>query len=488
MRIAVLSTLASGGAANAAWRLTRSLADFGHECSFFILEGSGNPLHIPLQDNDDAFWCSALFKRWYALTTPELRAANAMDFFSDALTAQLIFPLPEAVREAEVIHLHWVAGMVFSPALLQAMSGKKIVWTLHDANAFTGGCHYTGTCQKFRAHCRNCPLLKKSGPDDVSTRSFHMKGHLYPLLNPSLVTPSAWLAEEAKNSALLGNYPATIIPNPLDMETFRPPQHRPDVRRKLNLPEDAFVILTGCESLDNPRKNAKALFDALTLLGTQFPDIPVAVLSYGYGHPPELAFPVRHLGYVGDETIMAELYGAADLFIHTSLQENLALTLCEAQACGTPTLCFSVGGCPETMLPGKTGFLVAETTSQALAEKIRAIISECDKLDDMRDAARVFALERFNPATVAAAYTKVFEKAEAAPGLKTSDLLFTGLLQNQIASLAFSLHDAYVEQARQHDSLRQQHDALQQQLNALRWNLRHPFHWFFRKLRARRLL
>jgi glycosyltransferase involved in cell wall biosynthesis len=373
--------------------------------------------------------------------------------------------------------------MVFSPALLHALAGKKVIWTLHDENAFTGGCHYAGSCRSFQARCYNCPLLKRSGPDDASARCFRLKEQLYPLLNPSLVTPSAWLAEKVKASTLLGNYSVSAIPNPLNMEDFQPPQDRRALREKLGLPEDAFVILSGCEDLGNARKNIKALFEALALLSGRSPDVPVVIMLYGNGQPPDLAFPVHHFGYVADQAAMAELCGAADLFVHTALQDNLPLTLCEAQAYGTPTLSFAVGGCPETMLPGKTGFLVAETSARALAEKLREIIAARGNLAGMRTAARAFAEERFDPHAVAAAYTEVFEKTQAAPGLKSSEPLFAELVQNQIASLASFLHDANQEQTTQHEALRQQHEALHQELNALRWNLRHPFRWFFRKLR-----
>ncbi|MCL2669180.1 MAG: glycosyltransferase, partial [Syntrophaceae bacterium] len=432
--IAVLSTLASGGAATAAWRITCALTDAGHESSFFVLESSGNPLHIPLLDNDDAFWRPALFRRWGALTSPEAQVTNAIELFSDTVTAlHTSLPLPKAIREAEIIYLHWVAGMLFSPALLQAVAGKKVVWTLHDTNAFTGGCHYAGACRSFLSQCRDCPLLKKPGPDDASARGFYLKEQIYPLLAPFLITPSTWLAEEVKASVLLGKYPVAVIPYPLDMEVFRPPQDRMALRRKLGLSEDAFVILSGSEHLDNPRKNAKALFEALALLSEQTPALPVVVMTYGCGQPLELAFPIRHFGYVVDEAVIAELYGAADLFVHTARHDNLPLSLCEAQACGTPTLCFAVGGCPETMLPEKTGFLAAEASSQSLAEKLRVIIANRDRLDDMRDATRAFAEKRFDSRTAAAAYTEVFKKAAVAPGLAINTPLFADLLQNQIA-------------------------------------------------------
>ena len=438
MRIAVLSTLASGGAAIAAWRITRALSDFGHQCSFFVLTGANNPLQIPLMGNDTALRLPALFQRWNNLTTPESRAVHAVELFSDTLVAlNFPFSLPEAIYEAEVIHLHWVVGMLFSPVLLQAINGKKIVWTLHDENPFTGGCHYTGGCRAFESQCRDCPLLKKAGAGDVSDRCFQLKKQLYPLINPSLVSPSVSLAEKTKTSSLLGNYPMSVIMHPLDIKNFQPPQNRMVLRKKLGLPEDAFIIMSGCENLDNPRKNTKVLFEVLSYLSDKSPDLPVVVMTYGYGQPPKITFPAYHFGYIENEVHMIELYGVADLFVHTAVQEVLGLTLCEAQACGTTTLCFNVGGCPETILPEKTGFLVAETNSQALAEKLSEIIASRDALADMRIAARAFAEERFNPHTIAAAYTAVFEKAQIAPGLELNTPLYAELMQNQIVSRDF---------------------------------------------------
>ena len=486
MRIAIITTLASGGATNGALRITRALIDYGHVCSFFILEPSGNSFFIPLLDNDDSFWIPALFKRWSALTTPEILTAAATDLFSDNTTVPNIPSfIHEDIINADIILFRWVAGIIFSPSLLSAISGKNIVWVLPDTYAFTGGCHYTGDCCSFQTECRNCYLLNKPGYNDASAKCFHLKEQIYPLLNPTFITPSTWLADKAKNSTLLKTYPITTIPHPLDITTFKPPQNRSDLRKKLDLPDDVFIIMSGCEHLDNQRKNIKMFYEALTILYEQSPELPIIIMLYGHGQSPELAFPVQHFGYIENETRMAELYGAADLFIHTALQEAFGLTLCEAQACGTPTLCFAVGGCPETMIPGETGFVVAETTSQALAEKLRSIIDDRDSLCSMRQASRAFAEKRFNPHTIAATYTKIFQKTLVAPGLKINNPLYAELTQNQIASLASFLYGTEQEQnllKQKHNSLIKEHNALREEFNILRWNLQHPLRWFFGNL------
>jgi glycosyltransferase involved in cell wall biosynthesis len=439
MKIAVFSSLAFGGAATAAMRLTKALIDYGHECSFFTLESSGNTLHITLQDN---FWLSSLFKHWSSLTKPEAMAVNTAEFFSDTVIAFNVFPsLPKAIHDADVIHLHWVSGMLFSPFLLSIMTNKKIIWTLHDENAYTGGCHFSGKCIKFQSKCEDCHLLKNNNKYDISFKSFDLKEKFYHYLNPNIVTPSAWLEERVKKSTLLKNYTVTTIPNPLDTNLYQPIQNKLALRKKLKLPKNTFLILTGCEYINNTRKNTIALFEALNLLANKYSNIPISVITYGHNQPPKSILPVYHFGYITDENKLIELYNVADLFVHTALQDNLATTLCEAQACGTPTLCFDVGGCSETMLSEKTGFLVTETTSQVLSEKIYSIFKNNNSLENMREEARSFAEKRFNRHTIAASYTELFEKAQPSQGIKTTDSFFIDLIQNQISSLATTFHE-----------------------------------------------
>jgi hypothetical protein len=56
------------------------------------------------------------------------------------------------VRDAEVFHLHWVNFGFLSVKSLTQLSklNRPFVWTLHDMWAFTGGCHYSGTCESYQ--------------------------------------------------------------------------------------------------------------------------------------------------------------------------------------------------------------------------------------------------------------------------------------------------------------------------------------------------
>ncbi len=70
------------------------------------------------------------------------------------------------VKAADVIHLHWVNHSFLDPKHLAELAklNKPIVWTFHDSNTFTGGCHVRYTCDHFLRQCGHCPLLKSPTP------------------------------------------------------------------------------------------------------------------------------------------------------------------------------------------------------------------------------------------------------------------------------------------------------------------------------------
>lgn len=449
MRIAVISTLSRGGAATAAFRTTSALQKAGHSCTFFSLEkdslNNSAGLNGLTDSYDSSFAYQHLFAHWSGLMSPEASLAGCCELFSDQLTGlHMSAPVPDAIHQAEVIHLHWLAGMIFSPALLHAMRDKKIVWTLHDANAFTGGCHYHVSCKKFGQSCGQCPLLLDSGPADASSRCFALKQEVYSLLTPHIVCPSRWLADTAKSSKLLGNYPVHSIPHCLDTATFKPVD-KSHARQALDVSEQRFVLLIGADHIANPRKNCATFFDALHILAARLPDAPIEIVTYGKGVLPQLPYPVRHLGYIADTDTLVAAYSAADIYVHTALLDNLPNTLCEAQCCGTPVLSFNTGGCCETFIPGKTGFLVQDTTPDSLAVALEEIFAKRDALPAMGQQARLFAVEHFSEQKIADAYAAVYELAQPATGLDMASPLGQSLVQNQILSLAAHLH--YVKNA-----------------------------------------
>jgi len=161
MRIALISTTdCEGGAARAARRLHRALraAGAGVESSFLVgRKTSADPGVVeasPPGISGAPFW--PLLQEYLIDIN---RAGPWNTHFSLGLPGTDLDRHP-AVREADIIHLHWISGFLSAADIARLLAlGKPVVWTMHDERAFTGGCHYTFECGGFASGCETCPQL-----------------------------------------------------------------------------------------------------------------------------------------------------------------------------------------------------------------------------------------------------------------------------------------------------------------------------------------
>jgi glycosyltransferase involved in cell wall biosynthesis len=102
--------------------------------------------------------------------------------------------------------------------------------------------------------------------------------------------------------------------------------------------------------------------------------------------------------FLADPAALADCYRAADVFIHTARAEAFGKTVTEAMACGTPVVASAVGGIPEQLLDGRTGFLAPPGDGRALAEAALRLLRDAGLRADLgaqaaRQGAR-FSLEQ----------------------------------------------------------------------------------------------
>src|SRR5690606_1458727 len=78
----------------------------------------------------------------------------------------VFFDLHEQVADFDVLHLHWVNGLVDNRFF--RMTDQPIIWTLHDMTPFTGGCTYDRNCGRFTIGCGACPQFASTDPNDIT--------------------------------------------------------------------------------------------------------------------------------------------------------------------------------------------------------------------------------------------------------------------------------------------------------------------------------
>ncbi len=320
------------------------------------------------------------------------------------------------IQEADVIHIHWINHGFLSPKFLAELDelDKPIVWTFHDSNAFTGGCHVRYSCENFHRQCGNCPLLKISGPKDISHQTWKRKQKAYSKVNFHIVAPSNWMANSVKESSLLGIRPISVIPNTIDLDVFRP-YVKAEAKKILKIAAEKFVILSGfMPSKNDKHKGTSFLIAALFEFSrrTGIPNEQIELVIFGnkdVKNLPKFPFKTTFLGTIDKDEHLAKCYAAADAFVTASLEDNLPNTVMESLACATPVIAFTTGGIPDMVKHLENGYLAEYKSATDLANGLEWLFHHQQKEEVQKEARRII-LSTFAPTVVAEQHLTLYFK------------------------------------------------------------------------------
>ncbi|MGL5943241.1 MAG: glycosyltransferase family 4 protein [Waterburya sp.] len=310
----------------------------------------------------------------------------------------------------DIINLQWVCGG-FVPIEALAKFKRPIVWTLHDMWAFTGGCHYSGECDRYQQSCGSCPQLGSHRAWDLSRWNWQRKVKAWQNLNMTIVTPSNWLAKCAKNSSLFKNLPVKVIGYGINPQIYQP--HPTQLARKiLNLPQDKKIILFGAlNSTQDQRKGFPLLLSALKNLQQLESPEQIELVIFGASapvNPVDFGFKTHYVGKFNDDISLSLLYAAADVFVAPSLQDNLPNTVLESIFCGIPCVAFNIGGMPDMIEHQKNGYLAQAFVPEDLAQGIHWVLGDANRYQQLADNSRAKAIAEFNLEQQTQQYLRVF--------------------------------------------------------------------------------
>jgi glycosyltransferase involved in cell wall biosynthesis len=316
---------------------------------------------------------------------------HAIDSANVAMARELA-RVVERVQPA-VVHTHNLTG--FSPLVWRSLSQRRvpIVHTVHD--------HYL-LCARSTMFFRgqNCASRHLFCAPYSAARLRH-SSKVAAVVGVSRFILDRHLAHGAFPNASIRR----VIPNP--MFAAPPPAPRRDTDGVLRLgylgrleaAKGIEVLLSATQSL--PRSGW-----SIDVAGVGQPDYERELRARFAG--PN----VRFLDHVDASTF----FGAVDVLVLPSRSnEALPMVIAEAYASGVPVIATRVGGIPEIIEDGRTGFLVAPSSSDELAAVLERVATTPGVVRSMRPAC-IAAAAQFAPDVIAREYADVYRAVAAAAG------------------------------------------------------------------------
>jgi glycosyltransferase involved in cell wall biosynthesis len=424
LRILQVSTYdIHGGAAKVAWNLFAAYRARGHASWLAVGEKRSEDPDVLLIPNQ------ALRGRWYHFWHQAGSRLHPTSSSPPAarLLRRLINGLAEPARRIDVfrgvedfhfpgtrglltltsqrpdlVHCHNLHGGYFDLRLLPWLSQQlPVILTLHDAWLLSGHCAHSFSCERWKTGCGRCPDLTiyPAIQRDATAGNWRRKQDIYARSRLFIATPSRWLMSKVEQSMLapaVAN--ARVLPNGVDLGIFRPADRRA-ARALRGIPDNALVLLTtGVMIQRNVWKDYPTLRRAIALVARRLPKQELLFLALGDDAPPERAdrVEVRFVPYQDDPSIVAQYYQAADVYVHAARADTFPSSVLEALACGTPVVATRVGGIPEQVEDGRTGFLVSPGDAHDLAEKVVQIVTDSELRENIARRAAETARRRYS--------------------------------------------------------------------------------------------
>ena len=272
----------------------------------------------------------------------------------------------------DIIHAHYVPHSAFIPAMLKWIKKKPLIVTFHgtDARIFPF---------KNRIN-RMLTMFVVNRSDKVIARSEEMKEVLEKLgvLNKKIV----------------------VIGAGVDTNLFHPID-KYKVREDLELPKTKYIILFVGRL--HKLKGVELIYEC----ARNMPETLFVMVGDG-----DVKTDLKNCIFVGEKKHeeIPPWMSASDVLILPSYSEGLPNVVMEALSCGTPAIVTNVGGCPEVVRDGETGFVVPVGDVEALKDRIKCLLENEDLRERMGKLGREDVIERYEREKVIGKLKEVYEE------------------------------------------------------------------------------
>ena len=279
-----------------------------------------------------------------------------------------LFPFFIRFLDIDLIHLHWVQGEFVSIEDL-ALFNKPIVWTMHDSWPFSAAEHHQ--LDTSEVTCYDYALLPFFNPSRIT---YLRKELAWKNLAIYPVAPSTWMLSKASSSHLFRSKQITLIPNPIQLDTFKP-LPKDQARTFLELDPSIKYLLVG--SLASPLDPVKGLDLLFTVFQKLRNDTSSKIHILTFGSISGLDFPgfdCSTVGHVDSDEKLAIVHSAAHATLVPSRIETHSQTAAESICCGTPVVAFDATGNSSVVQHNQTGLLIPPYNTTLYANAIKKLL------------------------------------------------------------------------------------------------------------------
>jgi L-malate glycosyltransferase len=219
------------------------------------------------------------------------------------------------------------------------------------------------------------------------------------LRSHAVTTPSEFLRRATwEGLGIPDSFPIEVINNFVDTEHYAPARDRAVLRALFTDLGEAEPVLIHASNF----RPVKRIGDVLSVFAEVNRQRACRLIMIGDGperSPAERR--VRELGleervaFLGKQESFVELLAAADVFLLPSEQESFGLAALEALSCGVPVVASDVGGIPELVDSGETGYLAPVGEVAAMADRVLSLVGDGARWRAFSLRARQRVLERF---------------------------------------------------------------------------------------------
>jgi glycosyltransferase involved in cell wall biosynthesis len=225
-------------------------------------------------------------------------------------------------------------------------------------------------------------------------------------------------AVRAETILLFGVDPRQVVtvPNAVDTHRSRPSMDREEIRKVLDVPDEAIVLLS-LGSLSWEKDPLAQLEIALRVM-EQHPEVMHIFVGDGPLRPEiERVIEERHLfgrsRVIGPRSDVANILSASDVLLFTSQagsMEGMPATIIEAGMAGIPAVAYSVAGVPEVIQDGVTGLLAPPGDVDMVTGQVVGLVSNPERRRRLGQGAREAYLRSFDIRVVAPRYAEIYEE------------------------------------------------------------------------------